>query len=316
MPTKSYNLKALERHPAPVCCSALVIWLSAIGCWLFKVQSLNSFVKSTSEVGKFKVQGFWPTLHHLVLLLVFFGGLARAYPGETNVLKYEEPRHLAGTIYSADRKKVLFKFFRACNRTGNRLSVSREYSYPDGTIALKEKIVYEGDRLREYDIDDLQIGSRGSAKLTDLSSKPAKSLISFEYFKEARSPNRKTDTEPFRDNCLISDMVAPFLVDHWSDLMKGNEVKCRYIVIDRRETVGFTFVKDSESRRAGRNVIIVKMFPTSRIISALVDPLFFTIEKDGRRRVLEYTGRAPVKIKDGSKWKDLDGVTVFDWDKP
>jgi hypothetical protein len=77
--------------------------------------------------------------------------------------------------------------------------------------------------------------------------------------------------------------------------------------------VGFTFVKDSETRRDGRDLVIFKMFPTSRIISVLVDPLFFTIEKGGRHRILEYNGRALVKARDGSKWKDFDGVTVFDW---
>jgi hypothetical protein len=301
MLTRSNNLSHQEQEPRLVCFLQLAIWLSAISCCLFKVQS-----------SKFKVQSFFP--NPLCLILLFFSTApTRAYPGDTNALKYEEPRHLTGTIYTADRKKPLFKFSRSCIRSGNTLSVSREYAYPDGTIALKEKVTYEGDRLREYDVDDLQIGSRGSAKIT---GEPAKSLISFEYVKDVRSPKRKTGTEPFRDNCVISDMVGPFLIDHWSDLVKGNEVKCRYIVIDRRETVGFTFVKESEERRAGRNLITVKMFPTSRIISALVDPLFFTIEKDGRHLVLEYTGRAPVKIKDGSKWKDLDGVTVFDWEKP
>ena len=253
----------------------------------------------------------------LLGMLPLCTGVTSVYSESTNVLKYEEPRHLVGAIYTADRKKTLFNFSRTCVRNGNALSVSREYTYADGSLALKEKVIYEGDRLREYDIEDLQAGGRGSAKIIGLPGEPAKSVISYEYFKDVRSGKKpKTATEPFPNNCLISDMVGPFLLDHWSDLLKGNELKCRYIVIDRRETVGFTFVKDSEGRRNGRNVIIVKMFPTSRIISALVDPLFFTIEKDGRRRTLEYTGRTPVKIKDGSKWKDLDGVTVFEWDKP
>jgi hypothetical protein len=258
------------------------------------------------------------TVSNILASIVLLGALwtrTLSAAESTNVLKYEDPRHLVGTIYTADHKKALFKFSRSCVRNGNTLSVSREYTYPDGSLALKEKVTYEGDRLREYDIEDLQLGSHGLAKIISLASEPAKNVISYEYSKDARSSKKpRTATEPFPNNCLISDMVAPFLMDHWSDLLKGNEVKCRYIVVDRRETVGFTFVKDSEGRRNRQEVIIVKMFPTSRIISALVDPLFFTIEKDGRRRTLEYTGRTPVKIKDGSKWKDVDGVTVFDWE--
>ncbi len=232
----------------------------------------------------------------------------------TNILKYEEPKHLAGTIYSADRKKALFKFSRRSVRKGDRLDVFREYADLHGTVALSEKVIYQGDKLSEYDVDDLQSGAQGSAKIIELASEPAKSVISYQYAKDARSKSKpKTRNEPLRNPCLISDMVAPFLLDHWNELLKSQEVKCRLIVVERRETVGFTFVKDSESRREGRNVIVVKMLPTSPIISALVDPLFFTIEKEGQKRILEYAGRTAVKVKEGGKWKDLDGVTVFEW---
>jgi hypothetical protein len=64
----------------------------------------------------------------------------------------------------------------------------------------------------------------------------------------------------------------------------------------------------------GKAAVIIKMSASSFIIAALVDPLFFTMEKDGEHRVLQYDGRTTPKLKDGTKWKDLDAVTVFDWD--
>jgi hypothetical protein len=79
------------------------------------------------------------------------------------------------------------------------------------------------------------------------------------------------------------------------------------------ETVGFAFRKDSETTWHGRKVIIVKMEPSSRIIAALVEPLFFTIESAPPHRVVQYVGRTTPKIQAGGKWKDLDAVTVFDW---
>jgi len=88
---------------------------------------------------------------------------------------------------------------------------------------------------------------------------------------------------------LINDMVAPFLISHWEELSNGREVKCRYIVLPRRETVGFTFTKEREESWSGRAVVILKMEPTSPIIAELVDPLYFTIEKEGPHRVLKYT---------------------------
>ena len=125
----------------------------------------------------------------------------------------------------------------------------------------------------------------------------------------------KTNSEPFRADTLVNDMVAPFLLSHWDALVAGRELKCRYIVVPRAETVGFTFKKQSETAWHGRSVYIIKMEPASLIISALVEPLFFTIEKNEPHHVVQYTGRTTPKVKSGPKWTDLDAVTVFDWDQ-
>ena len=61
-------------------------------------------------------------------------------------------------------------------------------------------------------------------------------------------------------------------------------------------------------------VLIVKMEPSSAILSTLVDPLVFVIEKDGRHRVLEYSGRTTPKWGKDNKWRNLDAVTVFEWE--
>jgi hypothetical protein len=90
-------------------------------------------------------------------------------------------------------------------------------------------------------------------------------------------------------------------------------LKCRYVVVPRRETVGFTFAKESETASQGRAVVIIKMEPTSLIIARLVDPVFFTVEKDGQHRVLQYVGRVTPKAKAGNKWDDLDATFVFEW---
>ena len=60
-------------------------------------------------------------------------------------------------------------------------------------------------------------------------------------------------------------------------------------------------------------MVIIKMEPTSLIIARLVDPVFFTLEKNDQHRVLRYTGRVTPKTKVGNKWDDLDATVVFDW---
>ena len=240
---------------------------------------------------------------------------------ETNspaTLKYEEPKSLTGTIYAhdSDRKHPLFIFTRKATRSGSSLNVIRDYSYPDGKLAARERVHYEGDALVYFQLDEFQTGEQGSSVIRPDRKKPVEKVIYFQWSKDEKSRSKPQIGQEFlRKDVLISDMVGPFLLSHWDELMKGSEVKCRYIVLPRKETVGFTFTKQREGISAGKAVVILKMEPTSPIIAELVDPLLFTIEKEGAHHVLEYTGRTTPKLKAGNKWKDLDGVTVFDWPK-
>jgi hypothetical protein len=226
--------------------------------------------------------------------------------------RYEPPQLLLGTIYAANsgQKRVLYKFKRAVTRSGDTVTAVREFTAPDGSLAARETAVYEGDNLVSYDLEELQIQARGTVKLSRGSKTEA--TIAFQYV-SGTNPKRNASTESLRPDTLISDMLAPFLAAHWNDLLKGKEVKCRYVAAARAETVGFKFVKHAESTVQGKPAVIIKMAPSSFLIAALVDPLFFTMEKDGAHRVLQYDGRTTPKIKDGSRWKDLDAVTVFDW---
>jgi len=240
----------------------------------------------------------------------------KAAGGETSS-KYEQPKLLAGTVYKAnsDRKHVLYKFKRTVTRSGPTLNVVREFTYPDGKVAARERAVYEGDNLVSCELEELQINARGTAKVLRDPKSEAKGNISFEHVTDRNSPGKtKANTESLRPDTLVNDMIAPFLVAHWDDLMKGEVVKSRYLALTRAETVGFKFARQAESTWQGKPVVIIKMSATSLIIAALVDPVFFTMEKGGEHRVLQYDGRTTPKIKDGNKWKDLDAVTVFDWD--
>jgi hypothetical protein len=233
--------------------------------------------------------------------------------------RYEEPKLLLGTIYAkgAGRQQVLFKFKRVATRSGSRVNVLREYTYPDGKPAARERVVYDGDDLTSYALDELQIDAAGGVKVRRDPGSAARNALLFVYTKDlASGGNPKTSTEDLRNDTLTGDMVAPFLVSHWGELSRGEKVRCRYVVVPRRETVGFTFVKESEATSQGRGVVIIRMEATSIIIAQLVDPVFFTVEKDGQHRVLKYVGRVTPKAKAGNKWDDLDATVVFEWPSP
>jgi len=227
-------------------------------------------------------------------------------------LKYEEPRYLAGAIYGRQDHQLLFKFERVAHRAGSTLRVQRDFTYPNGTLAARERIIYEGDDLLLYELEEAQTGASGKATLRRSSQNPGVSSIAFEYTTGPGS-RPKVHSEALANSTLTSDMVAPFLTAHWDELQHSDTVRCRYIVIPRTETVGFTFVKESQSTVQGRSVLIVRMEPSSLLLSALVDPLFFTLEEAPPHRVLQYAGRTTPKVSVGGKWKELDALTVFDW---
>jgi hypothetical protein len=240
-------------------------------------------------------------------------GAESAAPAEW---KYEGPKHLAGAIYApgGEAAKPLFNFKREATRSGSRVNVVRDYAYPDGRLAARERVVYEGDALVSYQLEESQIGAKGSARIRRAPGNTGKGTIEFAYRADASAEGRPSlREEPWQEDTLVSDMVAPFLALHCDALQRGEKVRCRYIVVPRRETVGFTFLKQGESKQHGVEVIILKMEPTSPFIAALVSPLIFALEKAAPHRVLQCTGRTTPKLQVGSKWKDLDAVTIFDW---
>jgi hypothetical protein len=231
-------------------------------------------------------------------------------PGE-KTLQYEEPRYLAAAIYAPD-KQLLFNCTRVATRSGSTLTVVRNFSYPDGKLAARGRVVYSGDLLVSYRLEELQTRAVGSVTLRRAEGKPPKGSIEFEYSKGPAAPTKKR-SEPLREPILIADMVGPFLASHWEALAHGEKITCRYIVIPRRETVGFTFSKTAESAWQGQPVLIIRMGASSPLVAALIDPLVFTIEKAPPHRVLQYSGRTTPKVQVRGEWKDMDAVTVFDW---
>lgn len=226
------------------------------------------------------------------------------------------PKVLTASIYSHDGRapRLLYRFKRLARESGPNIVVLREFSYPDGKLAAREKVVYRNGSLRDFQLDELQTGGAGRAWVEPDPKNPGKLVLAFQYSASratlAVSPTRH---EALAADTLVSDTVGPFLAAHWAQLQAGQGVRCQYVVIPRRETIGFSFKRDSESTWHGRPVLILKMRPTSRVLSALVDPLYFTVEKDPPHRVLQYVGRTTPKRLEGSRWKDLDALTVFDW---
>jgi hypothetical protein len=257
-----------------------------------------------------------------MVLLAFVAthvAFAAAAPNAANssaAIDYEEPKLLVGNIFpmGPEPKTVLFKSERTSERAGATVKVVCKYTAADGSPAARDQISYGAGKLLSFATDEYQKGQKGSAHIRPDPSHPGQRTIFFEFTASpGADPKKSTENERTDMETLIDDMIPGFIVTHWKELASGAPAKFRYIVPSRCETVGFRLVKESETTRNGKPVLRIKMEPTSFIIAQLVDPLYFVVEKDGAHRILQYLGRTTPVLKNGSKWKDLDADTVFEW---
>jgi hypothetical protein len=226
---------------------------------------------------------------------------------------YFEPKVLSGNIYdeAPNLNKLLFTFRRTATRSNATVRVLREYRTKDGALAAREQVVYEAGRLVSCELDELQTGTRATVAVRPVPNRNKEPRLFFEYAR-TKGDKPKTASEDLPPNLLVTDMLACFITANWEKLMAGTSVPFRLVALERAETVGFKLVKTAESTRSGQPIVRIKMEPTSLIIAALVKPIYFTFEKNGEHRILDYSGRTTPKLARDGKWKDLDALTVYD----
>jgi hypothetical protein len=262
----------------------------------------------------------WPLLRpRLLLFWLVSAGLEvtpAMAPAQTQASQhdYSEPALLTGTVYEkgSGLKKVLFKVRRTATRTNETVQALIEFRTVGGELAACERMTYQAGRLVSCQLDQLQSGAQGGINLAP-EANPSRLLFEFNPGSGGR---RKTDSETLQKDTLVNDMIGPFVQANWDTLSRGAAAKFRYVALERAETVGFKLVRDAETTWRGQPAVRLKMEPTSLVIAALVDTLYFTVEQAAPHRVLEYDGRVTPKIERAGKWKDLDAVTVYDWPLP
>jgi hypothetical protein len=226
---------------------------------------------------------------------------------------FASPALLTGTLYaiSSDRKEILFTFRRTATRSGPTVNVQRQFLATNGAVAAEEDVTYDSGRLVSFQMREFQAQVSGSIQILPDPRDPARQKLVISYGHGLTPTNGDTQKLPF--DLVIDDTLYPFMMAHWDGLMRGDAVKFHFVSLEHERTFEFRLMKTGESVQDGRTVEQIKMEPVSIIVSHLVDPLLFNVEKDGARRILSYTGRTTPRVKKGKAWKYLDAETVFDW---
>ncbi|CAN5526171.1 hypothetical protein BH10BDE1_BH10BDE1_15070 [soil metagenome] len=211
--------------------------------------------------------------------------------------------HFTAKIYDLkDHTKLMFDYKSDVEVVGDTTTFVNTVFDLNGETLVIEKTVMkdDGETLVSFEQDQKQLKTQGKVELRD-----GKAEFTF-----TRDGKTKTDDEKAGADFIVTATLVAYVQGHWDAVIKGDTVKARLAVLDRMETVGFQFRKDSERQVDGVPVVILKMKPSSLVISALVDPLFFTFTADGKQ-LMDLSGRANVKVLVDGKLKDFDGYTVY-----
>lgn len=175
------------------------------------------------------------------------------------------------------------------------------YKDPEGNVVVAEKATVKGSELVKFEIEHKQLNQKGMIEIKD-----GKAF----FTKTSADGKSSTKDEKIGKTFVTSSNFRKFVQDNWAAMKEGKTVEFRYGVWDRQETVGFEIFKDGTEKIGEEEALVIKMKPSSFLISALVKPIFFKFNADGSK-LLELNGRVAPKKKDGSSWKDLDAEVVY-----
>ena len=226
---------------------------------------------------------------------------------------FASPKLLTGTLYAigSGRKDVLYTFRRTAARSGSTVNVQRQFLGTKGAVAAEEDVTYESGQLVSFQMREFQAQVSGAIQILPEPKDPARQKLVIGYGRGLTPP--KGDAQKLPPDLVIDDTLYPFMMAHWDNLMRGDAVKFHFVSLEHGRTFEFRLVKSGESVRDGRTLEQITMQPVNLLVAHLIDPLIFTVESGGARRILSYTGRTTPRVKKGKAWKYLDAETVFDW---
>lgn len=218
-----------------------------------------------------------------------------------------------GRIFETPAKGNTPAFFYEAKRLkeGAKILSTTTYRDPAGKVLVEETTTYENGKLLRYTYQQKQVNESGEIDFRD-----------GKVFYKFRTPHREdADSESAEPNMIVPDMVVGVVQDHWQELMNGDTVKTRFLVLERQDSFGFKFYKDQERLIDGVPVVDFILKPSSFLIAAIAPKIRITAEKAAPHRAVEMEGVLPIRVpeisppRQRSDYRALDGLLKFDLTK-
>ncbi|MCB0413965.1 MAG: hypothetical protein KDD50_06505 [Bdellovibrionales bacterium] len=209
---------------------------------------------------------------------------------------------ITGKVYKmgSQQKDQLFSISSETKIENDNEVFTMRFFDMKGVLAVEESAYFKNDVIYKYTVDYKRRNQKGTIEVKD-------KKIFFEYTKDGEISK---GSESLEDNFVVGLSVKRYLQKNWQDLTQGKSIKVRLGVVDRKETVGFSFFREKK-KETDANIMVVKMKPSSWVISALVAPLYFYFDLR-TKDLVKLIGRTKPKIQESGQWKDLDAETVYD----
>lgn len=217
-----------------------------------------------------------------------------------------------GKIYSleAGADKPIFQYENSRTKAGEFTATSKtRYLDLQGKALVEEEVYYDAGKLKRYRYNQIQTDERGEIEVRD-------GRVYFTFFAQGKKESDDTEIE---EKMIIPDMIGDVLRNSWDLLMAGESVKVRFLLLERLDTIGFKFFKENERKIGDKEAVDIVMKASSIFIAALAPKIIITVEKAYPHRILETSGRLPVRTsevdppKSRKDLKAIDGRLVIDY---
>ncbi len=123
----------------------------------------------------------------------------------------------------------------------------------------------------------------------------------------------KTAVDEAEENLVVPSTVMSYVSPRFAELEAGKEVPLKIAVFERLDSYGFVMRKlKMETASDGSPIMVLEMKPTSFLVRALVDPMYFHV-KTKTGELTAYEGRSALRRKEAGKFREINVRTAYEY---
>lgn len=215
----------------------------------------------------------------------------------TSSLVAAEKLVVTGEVFDKEGKEKKFTYEKYDDTQGDKFITRSVYKDLSGEVLVEEKMTKVNGVMSKYEIDQKQLKQKGW-----IVAEGDKVTFNLKKFRKKNYPQEVSKPKNF----LVGLELVSSMVKNWDSIVSGKTYTVKLGVWHRQEAITFDIKKDSSDDKK----MVFKMSPTSFLIRAVVDPIYFTFDK-GTKELISYKGRTKPKMKQGKNYRDYDGLTIY-----